>query len=486
MRRLASTLDGLHGRRAARWIRESTPGQFDRYGPAAQREMQDGAIARLGLVDTGLTWSVAESGSTVHKSVSMRAMLTAAQAGEFDVLVVGYVARWQRNLRQTLNLLEEVLHPAGVCVWFADEELLSSNDRHWDQLVDEAKAADSWLRKHRRRVTEGLAAKLAAKRDPGGRPPFGFRRSSDKLMEPDPSKLPVVARIFLLSAAGLTDRAVSEDVGIPLFTVRGVLTSPLYLGRLRDGGPANWPSVVDGAVARRSAVSRARRSTNTGRPASPSRPYAISMLHCADCGARLTGDTGYYRHRNPCEPFVEAKPDLPTRRGRTHGKAYRREWYEAVVGEILREVELGSHLLTSVVADVAPVTEGPDHAAIARVAREREAAANRYLRDRDMRALEATMSRLDAEMHDALSERVIDGVPAVEAVRYLRELSSTWEAADGGAGRKMLAEALFNRIDVRGFRDATVRLTDEAIANGFGAVLPEQFAISVSGRGERI
>jgi hypothetical protein len=36
------------------------------------------------------------------------------------------------------------------------------------------------------------------------------------------------------------------------------------------------------------------------------------------------------------------------------------------------------------------------------------------------------------------------------------------------------------------FRDVTVRLTDEAIANGFGAVLPEQFGISVSGRGERI
>ena len=56
----------------------------------------------------------------------MAAMLEAAGAGAFDVLVVGYVARWQRNLRQTLNLLEDDLHPAGVAVWFGDEELLSS------------------------------------------------------------------------------------------------------------------------------------------------------------------------------------------------------------------------------------------------------------------------------------------------------------------------------------------------------------------------
>lgn len=486
MRRLGSTVEGLRGLRAARWIRESTQGQFDRYGPDAQRDMQDRAIARLALVDTGLAWSVAESGSTVHSSGSMKAMLTAAQAGAFDVLVVGYVARWQRNLRQTLNLLEEVLHPAGVCVWFADEELLSSNDRHWDQLVDEAKAADSWLRKHRRRVTEGLAAKLAIKRDPGGRPPFGFRRGPTKIMEPDPAALPIVVRTYELSAAGHTDRDVSDSVGLPLFTVRGILTSPLYVGRLRDGGPANWPSLVHPEVARRSAANRAGRSTNTGRPASPSRPYALSMLHCADCGARLTGDTGYYRHRDPCRPFLEARPALPKRRGRTHGKAYPREWYEAVVGEILREVEVSARLLTSVVAKVAPTTQGPDLVAAARVARGREAATDRYIRDRDVRALEAAMSRLDAELRDAMRERVVDGVPPAEAVRYLRELCATWEAADGGPGRRMLAKALFERVDVRGFRDVTVQLTDEAIAHGFAAVLPEQFGISVSGRGERI
>jgi hypothetical protein len=49
----------------------------------------------------------------------------------------------------------------------------------------------------------------------------------------------------------------------------------------------------------------------------------------------------------------------------------------------------------------------------------------------------------------------------------------------------MLAEALFERIEVRGFREARLHLTDAAIAHGFGAVLPESFGISVSGRGER-
>lgn len=50
--------------RAARWFRESTAGQWDNFGPDAQREQQDRAIERYELVDAGLAWSVAASGWT--------------------------------------------------------------------------------------------------------------------------------------------------------------------------------------------------------------------------------------------------------------------------------------------------------------------------------------------------------------------------------------------------------------------------------------
>jgi hypothetical protein len=35
-------------------------------------------------------------------------------------------------------------------------------------------------------------------------------------------------------------------------------------------------------------------------------------------------------------------------------------------------------------------------------------------------------------------------------------------------------------------KEATVTLTEHASRHGFGAVLPEEFGISVSGRGERV
>lgn len=72
------------------------------------------------------------------------------------------------------------------------------------------------------------------------------------------------------------------------------------------------------------------------------------------------------------------------------------------------------------------------------------------------------------------------------AVGYLRDLAETREAADGGPGRRMLAEALFERIDALGFRETTLRLSDIAIAHGFAAVIPDRLEVSVgNGRGER-
>jgi DNA invertase Pin-like site-specific DNA recombinase len=417
----------------------------------------------------------------------MAAMLEAARDGAFDVLLVGYVSRWQRNLRQTLNLLEDTLHPAGAAVYFADEEILSSCERLWDQLVEEAKDAERYSRRLSRRVAEGLAQKRLLQRDPGGHPPYGFRRDAAKLVEPDPEQLSTVQLAFALSAAGHTDAQVAGAVGLPLFTVRGMLTSPLYAGRLRDGTAAHWPPVVDEGLWEQVQVGRARRATNTGRPADPRRPYALAKLHCAACGTRLTGDSGYYRHRNVCPAFVAARPP-GTRpgRGRSAGYAYPMALYEQVVEGILGQAALAAPTLAAVVGAVVPHATGPDPAASARIAREREQAMARYPRDRDSAALDTTMRRLDAEATRAREPREDQGVPADVAVRYLQELPLTWAKAAGGTGRQLAADALFERIEVLGLREATAHLSEHAVRHGLAAVLPEEFGLSVSGRGERI
>ena len=84
--RLPKALDDLTGLRAARWVRESTRGQYDTFGPEAQREQQDRAIERYGLIETGLSWTVAHSGRTVGDTAQFHDMLSCAGTG-YDVLV---------------------------------------------------------------------------------------------------------------------------------------------------------------------------------------------------------------------------------------------------------------------------------------------------------------------------------------------------------------------------------------------------------------
>jgi DNA invertase Pin-like site-specific DNA recombinase len=140
VKRLPRSLDEIRGLRVARWIRESTAGQYDRYGPASQREQQDRFIERHGLVDTGLVFQVAHSGTTVWRSATMTEMLAGAKAGNFDLLLAGYSDRWQRNLRRTLELLEDGLHPSGVALVMCDRRILSSDPHDWDELVAEVQS----------------------------------------------------------------------------------------------------------------------------------------------------------------------------------------------------------------------------------------------------------------------------------------------------------------------------------------------------------
>src|SRR6266542_6418177 len=177
MNRLPRSLDEIRGLRAARWVRESTSGQYDRFGPASQREQQDRFIERYGLVDTGLTFQVAHSGRTVWRSPTMEAMLAEARRGSFDLLLAGYSDRWQRNLRRTLELLDDHLHPAGVALVMCDRRLLSSDRGDWDELVAESVAAERYSRRLSERITDGYKAKFDHHDDPGGHAALGFRRS---------------------------------------------------------------------------------------------------------------------------------------------------------------------------------------------------------------------------------------------------------------------------------------------------------------------
>jgi hypothetical protein len=136
----------------------------------------DQFVERYGLIDTKIEYSIAQSGRTVWRSSTMAEMLAVAKAGSFDVLLTGYFDRWQRNLRRTLELVEDDLHPSGVAWVMCDRRLMSSDPRDWDQMVTEAHEAERYSRRLGERITDCYAAKFRRLADPGGHAPLGFLR----------------------------------------------------------------------------------------------------------------------------------------------------------------------------------------------------------------------------------------------------------------------------------------------------------------------
>ena len=490
-RTLPRSLDDLRGRRAARWVRESTAGQVDNFGPDAQAEQQARAIERWGLVDTGAAWQVAHSGRTIAATGQWAEMLDGA-GREWDVLVVGYVSRFARDLRTAVNARHD-LHARGAVILFADERVLSSDEDEWERWAREAVEAEAYSRRLAKRIREGYAAKRRRLGVPGGnKAPLGTVRRG-RTIEIDEPSLALVRRVYELAAAGRTDREVGRATGLALKHVAEVLTNPFYVGRLWSGEESALGALIDPRTWDQVQAMRARYSRRH-RGAVNRRQYGLAgLLACAACGRHLTGHVGRYRHQDACAPFRAAAPRRIQRDGETvdprvRGESYKLEVYEDAIGLALGHVAVSSTLKASTVALARrPDPDGGDGLARARIKREREQAALRFAKDRDLAKLEATMARLDAEAAAAVVRP--SRVPtAAEARAYLESLPELW-AKTSDAARHAIAEAVFERIDVLGATDFTFTLTAHAKARGWDAAFGAG-VVSVkegrSGRGERI
>ncbi len=471
VRALPRSLEDLRGRRAARWIRESTAGQADNFGPDAQLHQQSCAIERWGLLDTGIAWQVAHSGRTIAATGQWAEMLAGA-GDDWDVLVVGYVSRFARDLRTAVNARHD-LHARGAVILFADERVLSSDEDEWERWAREAVEAEAYSRRLAKRIREGYAAKRRRLGVPGGnRAPLGTIRDG-RTITLDEAALAIVRHAYELASAGRTDREVGLATGLVRNHVAEVLTNPFYAGRLRTGEPSCLGAIVDVRTWEHVQSMRARYSRRH-RGSVNRRQYGLAgLLSCAACGRRLIGHVGRYRHLDACEPFKGAAPRRVQRDGatidpRVRGESYKADLYEQAIGRAFEHVAVSSRLKVDTVAIARRADpEGGDDLARARINRERDRAALRFAKDRDIGALEATMARLDAEAAAAVVRP--SRIPtAAEARAYLEELPALW-AKTSDAGRHTIAETVFERIDVLGVTDYTFTLTAHAKARGWDA-----------------
>ncbi|MCC6619488.1 MAG: hypothetical protein IT341_10680 [Chloroflexi bacterium] len=253
-------------------------------------------------------------------------------------------------------------------------------------------------------------------------------------------------------------------MGLPIDTVRGILTNPIYVGRLRDGSPAAVEPIVDVATWQAVQDQRARRRTRGGKPET-FRTYALPMLRCAACGERLIGDTGRYRHRRPCAAFTAARRRRAWKNQlvKSLGTSYAQALYEGAIGSALEQWALDPGQLTEAAAiDSSRRSALTDGLALKRIEAERDRALARYRRDRDASRLEATMATLDTEENHLRTSGPPAGARWPELLPWLRSLARMWTEARADE-RRRLAEQLFIHVDALGCRELTIIPTPAAV-----------------------
>lgn len=451
-RKPPSSLDELEGRRGRDWIRDSTQKQFDRHDGNAQRRNCTNFRERFGVVDGGPPYVIAQSGKTVWKSPTMRDLIDDVRAEEFDLLICGYFDRWQRNLRRTLEIVEDELHPHGVSWVMADRRLISGNRHDWQQMVDEAHQAEVFSDNLAEKVRDGYQAKRDIRHDQGGGlVPVGFMRHPEtKLVIPDPDTMPSAIRAWELAAEGWTDASIATELGLGLWQVRKILRSDLFKGLVRPGNPTSFPAPIDLAVRLRATDHRLAR-TRVGNRTRTYRIYPLSgggPAVCEVCDRPLKGNAKV--RRNGERIRVYRHPDGPPCAG-WPVKEVPASTLEDQVATLLDDAAPSPGSISRIREAFIRPTASVDRLGVARV--------DAVLKRLGQELVSPVGSRPDAEILEEIArlrkerERLLqtpamqERVTPSEALDYLRSLGRLWRATDE-EGRRMLAVATFTRLGV--------------------------------------
>jgi DNA invertase Pin-like site-specific DNA recombinase len=481
-----ATLEDLEGKDALVYVRVSTKRQAKRYGIPAQLERTSRFAKAYGLTVLEV-YEDDRTGTNASRRDAFQALIAAVSAGRAQVVIVAYVSRWARNEFDGFGTLQRI-HEAAGCLVIADRALLSTDRRRFTELARELVEAGDYSRKLSETISTTIEEHVRLRADAWGELPYGFRRGGEhRTARPDPGKMPTAVRAWELSAVGHTDRAIAEQLGLTLWTVRGILRSPLYEGRLRDGRPARWARQVPAAVVeqalehRRTRTRIGERITYRVHPLSGGGP-----LVCGACGRPIKGNTKrrdsgervrVYRHHD------EACPGWPVRE--TPAAVL-----EDQVEQLLAGAKPNRQSAARIRAALATPPVGPDRMAIARLdarirglalelgAPERARDAREVLEEIDaLRAERATAAATPAEMK---------AIPADEALAWLGSLAALWRDTDD-EGRRALTVGIFARLAVvagparQSHRIVEVEPTVEADRRGLALALPTRLQVTLVG-----
>jgi len=199
------------GIRCVSYARVSTA----REDQAESLQTQERAFTRW-VEETGATRAASyierASGGSVEGRAEFQRMIRDLTRLKVNVVIVDTLDRWTRNLRDGLNILEELRgHGVGLLPldWRRAQPIRVDDDSDWRDVVEEFTGAERERRRIRRRVVKGYDARRDRGATTANRVAFGLRKEGDRLA-PDPETAWIVQEADRRLLAGDS----SQDVAL--------------------------------------------------------------------------------------------------------------------------------------------------------------------------------------------------------------------------------------------------------------------------------
>jgi len=219
---------------AAAYIRVSTDEQAETgFGLQSQRERIAGALAMKGWTLFKEYEDAGQSGGKLDRP-ALQEMLADIEAGKIQAVVIYKLDRLSRNIRDTLELIEEIFKPKKIEL-FSVSESLDINSPTGQLMVN---ILSSFAQYEREVITARLSGgrKTKAKTGgySGGNSAIGYSTErGKKALFADDDKAAAVRRVFELSAEGLKLQPIADRLNAEGYTTKqGARFTPTQVMRI--------------------------------------------------------------------------------------------------------------------------------------------------------------------------------------------------------------------------------------------------------------
>lgn len=230
--------------RSVGYCRVSTDAQAATgFSLVAQEQAMRDDVAKHGEVWLRAYVDAAVSGRTTERRSELAAMLAAADAREFEIVVIPALDRLGRNTRDLIDILSR-LDAAGVAVRSLRGDVITATATGKLQTSIFAALAEFESNVIGERTKSGKAVAARRGRPNGGPRRFGFSQSGG-VLEPVAEEVTVVQRVFREFVSGKTQTRIAAGLNADGYrTTRGrpwnqsqisqLIRDPVWIGKIRS------------------------------------------------------------------------------------------------------------------------------------------------------------------------------------------------------------------------------------------------------------